>query len=270
MEVQIKIYWDGDAPGVAEHRLSVSAFGPALRALWVAARRIASGIVKDALERTESGARGGRIADEAKRIDLELVSIDGGSLAPTLTLRMRPPALAKGETAPLFEDLPVRTAERLLDALDAETHGKAASFAVRKYLRVLPGGLTVQRYEASTNGRLLRRVDVGLVALPAEPVPAPYLMQLEGEVVGVGFEAERPEVRILMGTKRYNCTATLRQVDQGIALRGKVVRALVLAGTESRLLWIRSADELGPCADVRKREDYIFEAWAGTLARLAK
>ncbi|HEX9244255.1 MAG TPA: hypothetical protein VF875_17560 [Anaeromyxobacter sp.] len=267
-EVRLKIYWDGDAPGLAEHRLSISAFGPALRALLLAARRIASSIVKDALENSEYGARGGRLADEAKRLDLEVVALEGHSLEPTLALRMH--AVPKGETAPLFEHLPVATAERLLDFVEAESKGKLASFAVRKYLRALPGGVTVQRYEASRNGTVLRRVDIGAVALPVEPARPPYLMQLEGQVVGVGFEAQRPEIRILMGTKRYTCSATLRQVDRAIELRGKMVRALVLSGAESRLLWIRPADDLGPLADPRKREDYAFQAWADTLARLAK
>ena len=49
MATRLEIQYDGTVPGLNEHRLSLSAFGPSLNALLRAIRRIATNMVGDAL-----------------------------------------------------------------------------------------------------------------------------------------------------------------------------------------------------------------------------
>ncbi len=76
METQLKIVWDGDTPGLAQHRLSLAEFGPALNRMLIAMRRIASGIVTQAQEGGDTGLRGGRLAKLASQLDLEITGVD--------------------------------------------------------------------------------------------------------------------------------------------------------------------------------------------------
>jgi hypothetical protein len=267
-ETKLHIHWDGFAPGLAEHRLSLDAFGPALVALLSAVRRIASGIVKDALEDPNYGRKGGRLARKAQLIDLELAGISGGSLGVDLLCRMR---VAPGANMPLFEELPERATNRLLDAIESEGRGQPANALVRRYLSRLPEGVVGQRYDITRDGTSIRSVALGSMALPRiEPGP-PYLVQLDGAIVGLGLDPDAPEVRIASNERKYTCAATMAQVERAIELRQEPVRAMILHTKGARrLLWIRPMRQPGVFADPDARASHLLTSWDELLKRLAQ
>jgi hypothetical protein len=63
---ELKIEWEGVAPGLADKRLSLSAFGEPLTILLAALRRIASNLVGDALEEKNVG----RFTNAARQLDI--------------------------------------------------------------------------------------------------------------------------------------------------------------------------------------------------------
>jgi hypothetical protein len=264
---KLHIHWDGDVPGLAEHRLSLDAFGEALQALASAARRIASGLVKDAVEDPNYGQRGGRLAEKARLLDLEIAKLGDGSLGVDVVCRMRVP---QGANIPLFDELPGQTVGRLLEALEQEGRGQPANAMVRKYLSRLPQGLTKHRYEQWSNGSMVREVNLGAMKLPEiEPTP-PCLMEMLGTIVGLGLEASAPEVRIASDERKYVCAATMLQVERAIELHKEPVRAMVLMGTKPRLLWIRPMRDAGRLADEEARTGHLMARWEPLLRRLAQ
>ena len=64
--LQLRITFDGTAPGLAEHRLSVTAFVEPLGRLVAAYRRIASGVLSDMLDAPEYGRGGGKVCRTSK------------------------------------------------------------------------------------------------------------------------------------------------------------------------------------------------------------
>jgi hypothetical protein len=266
LETKLHIHWDGTAPGLAEHRLSLEAFGPALLALLAAARRIASGILKDA-EDPNYGRRGGGLAKKARLLDLELSNVTGGSLGVTAVCRMRVPQGANGV---LFDELPERATSRLLEAIEGESRGRASNALVRRFLQRLPEGVHAQTYELWQDGTKVRSVEIGAVKLPELPKAQPYLMQLDGAIVGLGLEPVSPEVRIASNEHKYTCSATMQQVERAIELRQEPVRALVLVGKTIKLLWVRPMREAGAFEDSARRTTYLLDHWDGLLTRLAQ
>ncbi|BDG01948.1 hypothetical protein [Anaeromyxobacter oryzae] len=267
-ETQLHIHWDGTAPGLAEHRLSLDAFGPALTALLAAVRRIASGLVRDASDDPNYGRKGGRLAERARLLDLELTTIGEGSLELGAVCRMR---VEPGANMPLLEDLPERATRRLLTAIEAEGRGRAENALVRRYLSRLPSGIHGQRYELRRNGAILHEVSLGTMKLPELPPAAPALLEVKGAIVGLGFEFDAPEVRISADERKYSCTATMEQVERAIELRQEPVRAMILrSGRALKLLWIRPMRESFTFADPRARKEYLLSHWEELLKRLAQ
>ena len=262
---EIKIRWDGDIPGVQEHRLSIGAFGEALFQLVLALRRIATQMVTSAVDPADRPSTG-RFANLARGLDIEISEIKGGSSGfdGTVTF-MQPP-----DFLPLFEDLPQRAAFELLDSIEREGKGQPSNWAVHKFLTLLPPGLHHQVYEY-TNGASSKRVELGDVKLAEVPEEYPFLRELGGDVVGVGFEPGRSEVRIKGDGPTIVCDADEAQVETALQLRHQPVRCLgVHAGKHTRLLRITKASEPGFTATPEMLEEHIFKRWSGLFARLAK
>lgn len=77
MRAELNIVWDGDGPGLSEHRLSVGALAKPLTLLLTAIRRIATNLATEASD-SERGARGGRFSRLAEEIDLQLSTVADG------------------------------------------------------------------------------------------------------------------------------------------------------------------------------------------------
>ncbi len=269
MAVKLEIEWDGTAPGIARHRLSLNAFGPALVNLVQAYRRIASNMAKQAAEDPSTHAMRGRLKKEVAAVDLEITNMRPGSLAVSLEC-VNPGAT--GQTGDLFmDDVLARSADEFLSSIEAESKALQRNSMVRKYLESLPDGVTHQRYTIMPNGVPGRTVEIGQVQLSKGVEEMPSLMEIVGAVVGVGFEPGKAEVRLLPedGGKVIACAATEAQIEQALKLRHEKARAMVLVGGTSKLLWIRNGEAPSRVSAGRGFEG-LFERWDGLLQRLAK
>lgn len=267
MPIELKISWEGDAPGVREHRLSIGAFAPALAELVRAYRRIASNMLRNAASYAESG----RLKDLANRLDIEIQSVEGTNpleLAAVCTfdapIEIQPPLW------------PVNIAERaskeLLDSIEEESSGRPRNTAVRSYLKLLPP-LSKQKYELHDNGRVLHDpviIDELNLTNPSL-TDLPHLIQFAGSVIGVGFEPGISEVRIRTEeNETLRLLASPEMVEQALELRGTMAVGLAVKGNESRLLRLSPATGYRPFSLTPElANEYIFQRWETLLRRLS-
>jgi hypothetical protein len=263
MTSKLRIVWDGNVPGLEERRLSIGSFGPALRELLAALRRIATDLERDAWP-TRLVSSAGRLKKDASNLDIQIVTITGNS---PVAVEMDIVEVAQ-PARPLVHDLGVRAMERFLEDLKLEAAGTAAHYKVRKFLGALPEGLTKQKYtHTDADGRVRREIDLGAVDVAPSKVSA-HLIEVIGEIVGVGFEPGRNEVKVKsIGGDVVSFSATLEHIETALSLRGTGVKALgVVEPARVRLLRFGDSPEFSPDA----RLNYVFSTWAGVLAELAK
>jgi len=259
--LQLKISWEGTAPGLAENRLSLSAFGEPLTKLLTGLRRIATNIVSEAFEERQPK---GRLTNAARQLDIEITNLIKGSSGFDSVITVTTPV---GATMPLL-DLGEIAGTQLLDALEFESRGRATNASVRNYLRSLPRGIARQDYSLHRNGAVLKHVSFGEALLPELPPELPYIGQHSGEIVGVGFEPGRPEVRMKTDTGTLTLVATSEQVEAALRLRHLKVRAVTLVqGSLHRLLVLQESNL--PLARL-SREEAIYDRWQTVLKRLAQ
>jgi hypothetical protein len=260
-QVQLDITWDGPVSGLAEHRLSLSAFGPALEKLLMAAKRIASNLVTNAGEPSETG----RLAKLAHAIDIEVKGVKEGSSGIASLLTFDAPVSYQPT---LFGSLPERTGTELLDAIQAESQGQFRNNLVRHFLRALPPGLSKQNYRLYEGNRIIREVQLGQVKLPEGMLDLPYLEEVVGMVTGVGFDPGRDEVRIRTDNATHvTAIAVSEQVENALTLRHEKVRALLLhSEIGSKLLTLEDNDARRPAYS---EEKYIFDRWDAAFRVLA-
>jgi hypothetical protein len=257
---ELEITWDGPIRGLDAHRVSLTAFGPALDLLMKAARRIASQRLTDALEHADTG----RLASSAKNLDIEITGVREGSAGFSTLITFEPP---NSSQATLFNELPERVGVELLEAIESEARGDHRSAAVRNYLRALPRELTKQVYNLHENGREIRRVDIGALALPDQEEALPAFIEAEGRISGVGFDPGRWEVKV-KGEEgaQVIASATQAQVDTALEMRSQNMRVLALTSAAGTKLLVLETEEMG-----RKRaslED-IFDKWDEAFRALA-
>jgi hypothetical protein len=103
---------------------------------------------------------------------------------------------------------------------------------------------------------------------PELPDNLPYLSEIIGRVIGVGFEPGKSEVVFKSKDKQVTIPATAQQVESALKYRATEVRALILRhGDQSRLLRLEDAALPRYRADP---ETYVFKKWDGLLRRLAQ
>lgn len=269
MTIELSIVYEGDEPGLAEHRLSLAAFAIPLRLLLTALQRTASGLLSSALDDPEYGSRGGKLARDAALLDLELGVIGKGSAAPAFVVVIRPD-LTSSQTRFPIDELPARAAEKLVRDLEAESKGVLQSAAARRYLRSLPSGVKRQVYLAARDGVALAKVEFGETHLSKPLEELPRLVRITGHVVAVGFDPGSASVtlRSEQGTQKF--AATTAGTERAIALRGTEVLAAALIVKEPRLLWIRSASEPRQTISMAETMHHLKTRWGRTLAVLAQ
>ena len=270
METRIKIVWDGDTPGLKEHRLSLAEFSPALKRMLDAMRRIASGIVTQAQEVGDPGSRGGRLANLAKQIDLEITGVEEGSLSLVMACVLR---LAPMQNAELLDRLADQTCTEFVSAIEQETTGQLRNGSVRKFLRALPAGITTQSYSVRRSDGVEKTVTVGQMALATLPAEAPTLQEVTASIVGAGFEPGRLEVRLQdsESKRQLTCAATAGLVNTALELRAKPVRALVVhSAGKLRLLRLRLHDAAPLDLTTEKQDELLWQRWDEVLRRFAQ
>jgi hypothetical protein len=263
--VYLEIVWDGQVQGLQERRLSLEAFGPALRQLLSAVRRIASDLELQARGPGERRAQG-RLAKEASNLDVQVETIRANSPV-TLKCAIVPVNMP---ARPLLADLPERTIEHFLHDIERESQGSPAHYRARKFLQALPPGLAEQRYVfRRADGSVVREIQIGRMAI-AQPMRSPYLAEVSGVLVGLGFEEGRSEVKVRASNgELVSAAATPEQVEEALGLRLRQVELLaVVEQTRMKLLRLSEVSLSPP--DEATRTRYVFETWDELLKRLAK
>lgn len=268
MAPELKITWDGTAPGLAAHRLSVGAFGEPLRLLLWALQRVATQIVSNAVADGEKSPVG-RIANVAKNIDIEIESIKQNSSGVNALVTFREPPVP--QQVELFGNLVEKATMELLDGIERESKGQPTLAVARRYLYSLPQGTTKQRYEF-VNGGAPKIVEIGEVKHAEIPLDLPYLISLEGSVTGVGFEPAKNEVRIRTEEiSSINISASAEDVAKALDVRKDKIRAMAVhVGNKARLIALRRASEPVFKFDADAAKKHIFERWDNVLKALSK
>lgn len=272
---RLTIRFQGDQPGLKEHRLSASAFSEPFQRLAGALRRIASNIDSDAAG-SDYGHRGGQFTAETKGVDWEIISLNGATKDEPL--EVTGVVVQRFETPLPFEypestDLTDQAAELFLNALQKESGGQRYHSLVRKYLRSLPDGLTHQEYKVSTTrGESLKPVVIGEINLPEREKRLPFLEEALGDVVGVGFDPGINEVRLKVPGGMLSLVATPEQVASALELRGRPVAAFFArapAPHKSRLLELRAGDKPRRFFSMKEAEEAVFRRWGGFFKGLS-
>ncbi len=261
---EIRIHFDGDVAGVEAHRLSISAFGKPLEQFLSALRRTASQLVSQAVDSEAPDV--GRFNNIARQLDIEIEGIGEGSVVLKAVLPYRH---AEGEL-PLFADLPKRAAELLFDGIERESRGETVSGAARRYLRTLPQGLTKQVYEIYEGGKMTKQVQIGSIALSAEPEDLPFLREYAGNIVGIGFEPGKSEVRVKTASAVTAIEALPSDIERALSLRNQPVQALAVHNAKGSRLLVLGSEIKREKPDLKRASSAIFDQWGAVFAELAK
>jgi hypothetical protein len=262
MAVQIKITFDGEVPGIGDHKLDLASFGAALTILTDGLRRTASGLVNEALEPQKRGP-------VAKRGDLHVFLGDIGEGSLELVMSVEPPDMP-GYNFDLVEDLPARAVKHFLGAVEDESKGALRNSIARKFLRSLPSGLTWQRYEAFSGSTSLVDFKIGTVTLPDEPQDLPVVVRVMARVVGVTFDPT-PEVRLETGETRISFSATTSLVNAAVHLHEEDIMAVgIVTGNKGRLLWLDRPETFPKPPTKAELSTGLLRRWEGTLERLSR
>lgn len=255
-DVRIEIEWDGHAPGLDHHRVSIDTWVDSLKTLQGAIRRKASNMLAEA-EGTGRGDSGGRLAREASSIDVQIETLEEGSTKVTLVVASLMAQISMwGPT--LIADAVANVGADIL----AESQGHPRNKRARDYLASVPSGVAKHRLRATVGARELfdNRLDGAEVG--DLPPPLPALLQGWGEVAGVFFDP--PEVVVVLEGKRLRCSAQQEQVDLAVAQHDQTVHvAVVRQGSSHRLVWLRT-EEPRKTRPV-ERDVHFRSRWAETL-----
>ncbi len=266
MTTTLNIRWDGDAPGLPEHVLSLGAWHEALGRLLRAVRRTASGMAHDALDDPEYGARGGRLNKLAGEIDLQIIGLREGCVNVAFRCVIPP---QPGQQDLFLEELPRRAVDRVLEDIQQEAEGQLRNATVREFLKAIPAGITVQEYQLDVDGVLLRQVRVGQAHIAVPPPSTPGLRRLRARLSAACFEPGNTSITLKgeLGTVRLS--ATPEQIEQALALRGQPLLVMSLSGPPPRVIWL-SAEGAPPALPSGADRTALFTTrWARTLDRLA-
>ena len=265
VSTELRIKWEGAVAGLMEHRLSLGSFGLPLHYLLMAIRRKASNIIRDALAREAVSV--GRFASEANRIDIEVQSLLASSsgIQGLVQMQLPPPGM---QIPLMFDNLPAQATDQILEAIDKESHGVLIDESVRKYLNSLPKAITHQEYTLTTNGVEKRRVSLTEVSLPELVSELPYLSEIIGKVIGVGFEPGGNWVRIRGGDGDVTVQSDSDAVNRALEMRDTDVRVLYVAkGDQRRLLRMDDPSQPSPRLDV---DEHVFNKWHSVIEALAQ
>jgi hypothetical protein len=258
---------EGDVQGLAESRLSLTEFGKPLRLLVIALRRVGSDLARSGSRQNRPAGRStGRYAALAAGLDLELVSLEPGSVGLELECTFR---LPDGLDDDLFvEQFKHEAADRLVRSIDDEAAGRNGGDVIRRFLRSMPESVR-QEYRVLRGKDEVRRAVVDRPRFTTPDVQPPFLRKLTGNIVGVRFAP--PKVCIGTGFGECWAESTEQQMERALAVRADGIIALVVSDSaRTRLLWLRRAEDLAPNPTPDERMRAIFSKWDSLLRRLAE
>lgn len=265
MSTKLTIRWDGDAPGLQQHALSLSAWLEPLGTLLRALRRAASNLDASRPDDPERGKRGGRHTLAAAAIDLQITAIRQGCVVLDLEATQK----SAGQQ-PFSPDLPARALVAVVRDIKGEAEGRDRSVLARRFLDQLPCGVRVQEYTVEHEGVPLISEKISESAARALPAHLPRLERVVGSIVGVGFEPGRSTITFKTRRQRLTRGASEQLVERALALRGRAVEAMCLVGPTTRVLWLRPAGEENVVTPDDERSSILRNRWARTLAILGE
>lgn len=257
---RLHIKYDGDVAGLAEHRLSLGAFGEALPRLVSAVRRCVSNRLVET-EDADHGTKGGAFAKLAKAVDVQIAELREGSLELTLEVDVLEGQLDMLAIEGGLTDF--------VDAIRTESVSPQPKGVARGYLQALPSGLQTHTYRAAYNDRVYASATAGAPAAAPDDRDGvgPLLVDIDATVRGVDFD--KPSVRLQTDVGKVKLSATPALVEQAIALRDQTVHVRYLPRAK-RLLALRPAGAERTRPDFEDAADAVFDRWDEVLRRLAK
>lgn len=263
MSTKLTIRWDGTAPGLQEHALSLSAWLKPLGTLLKAVRRAASNLDGSRDDDPERGRRGGRHTPAAAAIDLQITGIRDGCV----NLDLEAIQVAPGQQT-LTRDLPARALVTVVGDIKAEAAGYKRSALAQRFLKQLPAGLTEQGYRVEHDGVVLVDEHIADSVVESTADALPRLQCVRGLIAGVGFDP--PSISFRTAKRhRFTMPANEELVQQALDLREQPVEAMCLAGQRPRVIWVRK-DSTGSVPDGAARSAVIRHRWARTLEILGE
>lgn len=263
MSTKLTIRWDGTAPGLQEHALSLSAWLEPLGTLLKAVRRAASNLDASRPDDPERGKRGGRHPPAAAAIDLQITAVRDGCVL----LELEATQVAPGQQT-LVRDLPALALTTVVRDIKSEAAGRRKSALARRFLAQLPVGITEQGYKVEFDGVVLVEERIADSVVEGGAAALPHLQRVRGHIAGVGFDPLTISFRTAKRS-RFTVPASEGLVQAALELRGQDIEAMCLAGPRPRVIWVRAADA-GATPDGAERSAFIRQRWAKTLAILAK
>lgn len=271
MSVTLTIKFEGTAPGLNRHELSLASFGPVLVEYVRALKRTASGILSQS-DDPRYGAKGGRFAKITESMDLVVTSMEHNCV--TLDCRIDLPEPFAGtdqEPLPMALDaLEASAAQALVRQLEDAQAGRVVSETARSIIQLMPAG-TTHSYWARRADQLLASAVIGTVDIPERRVSMVRSRRIVGTIAGLMFDKPGVHVRDQEG-KTIRLRATEDQVNDALALRdGPVeVQALLRKNGPDKLLWVRPAHVQLEVVTGDQRLDHFTDRWGEVLERLAR
>ncbi|NBD09791.1 MULTISPECIES: hypothetical protein [Corallococcus] len=266
MTTKLRIVWEGETPGLTEHRVSLAAFGEALLSLLRAARNIAAIQVATAAGSDVDATR----ATKTTYVDLQISNLREGSVDLELETVPMP---VRGADPSLAVD-PERVTREILESIRDESQGRRRNRWVNEYLDKLPKGLKRQRYALVRDGQEEQVFEFEQMTLAEAPAVLPHLEIVRGIIWGLDFAvSNKPAIRIAqLEGGVITVTATAEQVEKASLLRegDKAIAAMVAMGPKPRLIWIRQEGTDAPGLTAEARDAHVLRRWSELLRRLAQ
>jgi hypothetical protein len=265
--VEFTVRFDGEAPGLQRHRLSLAAFHVALGKLLSALRHKLQAIASGDPNREH-----GRLGSLGKNFDLQLKQISDGCVTLTFDWGPSDEASDENDTGTALAE---RTVQGFLQDVEEEwSSPEKKSPHVYGFLRSLPEGVKTQEYEAKVGDRVIGKLKLdGTEGKQAQARrQLPRTRDFHGRVEAIRFHSENGRVRIRTSTgELLICRATAEIIDAAVELRHHVVVGKILIRQDLvRLLTIRSEGTNPSKLTEQEKRDYLFRNWDGTLRRLAE
>jgi len=267
--VEFDLRFDGNAPGLSDHALSLSEFLEPLVLLMKAFKRAADSLSPEhGASRPEGLRRYGKLG---KGLDLKLVKIEDGCVRLKFAceyIGVEPQGdlnVAEYATERIVEQL---AAFGKPDAIDVPV-----SNSIKRFINSIPPTVIVQEYEGRVNGRVLGKASIG--KLERETVRTKVLPRIElitGTISSVTFDASKEQVKIKTEERdSIRCLANAALVDVAVSLRNEKIAAQILSRKDSNLLLrLTKVSEPFKVIGPNDRSAHLFHRWGTLLSRLAE
>ncbi len=267
LPVELKIRFDGLAPGLKNHRISLIAFHGTFTKLLAALQHTA-----DRVGGKNTSIQRIKIGGEGKKFDLQLKAISDGCV--NLTFDVVPVTLEDLNTDE-FHASAKKTIEKFIEDVQAVWYGSnpaSENRGVRQFLNSLPSGVESQDYTAQIGGEVIRSLSLKKTEQKQnlEQSMLPRLVEFVGKIVSVRFDKPKIVIRDAID-KEHNCQATRELIDLAVDLRHERVAGKMLIRPDlKRLLILRDASQPESIPNQTDRDRHLFEKWGGTLRKLAE